>query len=173
MDIFELIWIFIVVYFLYRLFFAPSKPRQEHDYDVPSEPHYEEEESSTKTRDDILDEMRTIFGEESTTKKPPQQSPQKTREQRPHRPQPRQPAEETGESRFSSYTGTDFLDTRGQRSDADKALEDVTLESRALQEERLGKKNMFKFLFDQNEIRKGIIVSEVLGKPKSRKRHNI
>lgn len=170
MDILEFIWIFIVVYFLYRLFFAPSKPPQEHEYEVPSEPQYDEKESSTESRDDILDEMRTIFGEESTTRqKPTSRKP----ERKPERSQPQQTAEQPWESIYSSYMGTDFKDTTGKVSDADKALEGVTLESRALKDQRLGRKYAFNFLFDQREIRKGIIVSEVLGKPKSRKRHNI
>jgi len=172
MEIFELIWIFIVVYFLYRLFFSPGKPPKEYEYDVPSEPSYDDSETSTETRDDILDEMRTIFGEESTTRTP-KPAPKKSE---PVAQRSEQGAAQSGESprsKYASYTGTDFIDSKGGMSEADRALEGVTLESRALQDKRTAQGDAFQFLFDQNEIRKGIIVSQVLGKPKSRKRHNI
>ncbi len=170
MDIFELIWIFIVIYILYRLFFAPSKPRQQDRYDVPSEPPYEEE-ATTRTRDDILDEMRTIFGEQSTTRKPEPKPASRPQPQR--RTTTRDRSSSPGESKYSSYTGTDFIDPRGEKSEADKALEDVTFESRGLEEQRKSEKHSFQYLFEHNEIRKGIIISEILAKPKSRRRQNI
>lgn len=170
MDIGEIIWIFVVMYFLYRLFFAPSKPRQQDRYDVPSEPSYEEDES-TRTRDDILDEMRTIFGEESTTEKPePEPSPRSRPSEQPAN-RDRSPA--PGESKYSSYTGTNFIDTRGEKSEADIALEDVTFESRALMEQRKSKRHSLQYLFEYEELRKGIIISEILSKPKSQRRQNI
>ena len=171
MDIGELIWIFVIIFFLYRLFFAPSKPQQEDRYESPSEPEYEEEKSSTKTRDDILDEMRTIFGEKSTTQKPePKPTPPPQRTQR--TTSPREPVQ-SGESKYSSYTGTDFVDPRGKMSDADEALKDVVLTSRSMQDEIDAKRHSFEYLFEYNELRKGIIISEILNKPKSMRRHNI
>lgn len=168
MDIAELIWIFIIMYVLYRLLFAPAKPRQQQRYDVPSEPSYEEEDTATKSRDDILDEMRTIFGEESTTRKP----------QRKPTHSPQQPAErgqtvDSHGSKYASYTGADFIDTRDHRSEADKALKDVSLKSPSLRDQKSPKKHSFHYLFEHSEIRKGIIISEILGKPKSRKRRNV
>jgi hypothetical protein len=153
------------VYVLYRLFFQQSKPRQQNRYEVPSEPSQEEDRSSIRTRDEILDELRTIFGDESTTKKPePTPSPRaKTREE----------SADAGQSRYASYTGTDYINTRGQMSEADRALENVTFESRSLMEEQGSRGPSFSYLFEPNEIRKGIIISEILGKPKSRRKHNI
>jgi hypothetical protein len=169
MDIGELIWIFVVIFFLYRLFFAPSKPRREDRYDVPSEPSYEESESSTKTRDDILEEMRTIFGGESTTEKPkPSPAPKQTT------PTPaREQSARSSESKYASYSGTNFIDARGQMSEADEALKDVEFRSRSLEEKSTSKQHSFDYLFDQNEIRKGIIISEILAKPKSMRKRNI
>ncbi len=163
MDIAELIWIFIIMYVLYRLLFAPAKPKQQQRYDVPSEPSYEEEETATQTRGDILDEMRTIFGEKTTTKKTEPHSSTSP---------PRQP-EAQQKSKYDAYTGADFVDSRKIGAEAEKALKDVTLESRALKDERESRKDAFDFLYQPGEIRKGIIISQVLGKPKSRKRHNI
>jgi hypothetical protein len=167
MDIGELIWILIVVYVLYRLFFQPSKPGQKNRYEVPSEPSQEEDRSSTRTRDEILDELRTIFGDESTTKKP-EAKPTPAR-----RAKTREESADAGQSGYASYTGTDFIDTRGQMSEADRALENVTFESRSLMDEKSSRGPSFSYLFEPSEIRKGIIISEILGKPKSRRRQNI
>lgn len=167
MNIWELIWIFIVMYFLYRLFFAPSKPRGEHRYEVPPEP-VETERETTRTRDEILEEMRTIFGEESTTRKPQEKPPQRQRTERPtYKPPPPPPP-----SKYDRFTGTDFK-TTAEGTDADLALKDVLLESPGLRDKRTADRSAFEFLMNLDEIRKGVIVSEVLGKPKSRRRRNI
>lgn len=170
MDIAELIWIAVVIFFLYRLFFAPAKPNRDIRYDVPSEPSYDQDETSTSARDDILEEMRTIFGEESTTTKKPElpRQPQRVRKQ--HQPEQ---SSDYGESKYARYSGTDFIDPSSETSDVDEALENVNLRSPSAIERNRGKSESFKFLFDQDQIRRGIIISEILAKPKSRRRQNI
>jgi hypothetical protein len=171
MDIAELIWIFVIIFFLYRMFFAPAKQREQNRYDVPAEPPYEEEKSTTRTRDDILDEMRTIFGDTSTTRK--------TKPTPPPRPRPtqrsdtRQEFQAMRESRYGSYMGTDFIDSSRHMSEADQALKDVHFQSPGLIDRGKSKKPSFNFLYQHNELKKGIIISEILGKPKSLRRYNV
>lgn len=171
MEIGELIWIFAIIFFLYRLFFAPAKQREQNRYDVPSESQYEEEKSSTQTRDDILEEMRTIFGDTSTTRKTEQKSP--SRPQPTQRGHTREEFQAMRESKYGSYMGTDFINTRRQKSEADEALKDVQFLSPALSDRKNSKKPSFTFLYQHNELKKGIIISEILGKPKSRRRYNV
>lgn len=171
MDIAELIWIFVIIFFLYRLFFAPAKQREQNRYDVPSEPQYEEEKSSTQTRDDILEEMRTIFGDTSTTRKTEPKSP--PRPQPAQRGDTREQFQAMRDSKYGSYMGTDFIDTRRQKSEADEALKGVHFRSPALSDRKKAEKHSFTFLYQHNELKKGIIISEILGKPKSRRRYNV
>jgi hypothetical protein len=175
MDIFELIWLLVIVYFVFRFLFGRAKPQHGNEYEAPDADDAGSD-APTATRDDILEEMRTIFGGSSTSGgyepeyRPPAQ-PAPPRQKRVPEPS----SHRSDSNKYASYTGTDFIDTAaGAGSDADEALRGVRLESPGL---RSGEKpdggKSFSFLHNTGELRRGIILSEILGKPRAKKRHII
>jgi hypothetical protein len=154
-SIFEIIWVFVIIYFLYRTFFAPARrTQQQQGQRQETSTSTDREEQSTRTKDEILDELRTIFG---TPQKPVPPKPQK-------RPQPEMRQAPAKKDKYASFTGTDFIDTSamGVLENWDEPL----LESPGLAQKAEGGKS-FDFLYNFDDIRQGIIISEVLGKPKS------
>jgi hypothetical protein len=156
-GIFEIIWIVLIVYFLYRTFFAGArKTQQQQREEQPPSQYTETGSQKTRTRDEILDELRNIFGEPQKPSPSPRQP----------RTQPENISSPPVQDKYSSFSGTDFIDTTV--SDVTDQWNGPQLESPGLTQTAHDGKS-FDFLFNIDDIRQGIIISEVLGSPKSRR----
>jgi hypothetical protein len=155
-SIFEIIWVFVIIYFLYRTFFAPARrSQQQQGQRQDTAPGTDRGDQSTRTKDEILDELRNIFG-----------APQKPAPPKPQtRPLPKKQQVHTKKDKYASFTGTDFIDTSGMGVLDD--WDEPRLESPGLAQ-KADEGKSFDFLYNFDDIRQGIIISEVLGKPKSR-----
>ncbi len=160
---FEIIWLLLIVFFLFRTFFSQARKSREQRRPAETEANDSAEtDTLTKTRDEILEEFKNIFG-------PPEKPELPTRPRR--RPDPL-PAEGTAApqktpKKYESYSGTDFIDTIAESPDLSE-IDRLEVRSPSLlsKNEPSGK---FDFLYGLEDIRRGIIISEILGKPKALK----